>query len=244
MSEREYFQMKMRPAVIIPVYNHHHQIGEVIRRTIKLGLPIIVVDDGSTDSTGRILDTIDGISILRHSSNQGKGAALLSGFAAAKEKNCNWAITFDGDGQHNPQDAGNLLRAVDGGERCIVIGKRQGMEDGKNVPWTSRFGRKFSNFWVWAAGGPLVEDSQSGFRLYPIPEVLQLGVEARRYQFEVEILVKARQQGIETKEAPVQVVYLAKGQRVSHFRPWLDFWRNSSTFCRLIFARIFRVFGA
>jgi glycosyltransferase involved in cell wall biosynthesis len=244
MSEREYFQMKMRPAVIIPVYNHHHQIGEVIRRTIKLGLPIIVVDDGSTDSTGRILDTIDGISILRHSSNQGKGAALLSGFAAAKEKNYNWAITFDGDGQHNPQDAGNLLRAVDGGERCIVIGKRQGMEDGKNVPWTSRFGRKFSNFWVWAAGGPLVEDSQSGFRLYPIPEVLQLGVEARRYQFEVEILVKARQQGIETKEAPVQVVYLAKGQRVSHFRPWLDFWRNSSTFCRLIFARIFRVFGS
>ena len=84
MSEREYFQMKMRPAVIIPVYNHHHQIGEVIRRTIKLGLPIIVVDDGSTDSTGRILDTIDGISILRHSSNLGKGAALLSGFAAAK----------------------------------------------------------------------------------------------------------------------------------------------------------------
>jgi glycosyltransferase involved in cell wall biosynthesis len=244
MSEREYFQMKMRPAVIIPVYNHHHQIGEVIRRTIKLGLPIIVVDDGSTDSTGRILDTIDGISILRHSSNQGKGAALLSGFAAAKEKNCNWAITFDGDGQHNPQDAGNLLRAVDCGERCIVIGKRQGMEDGKNVPWTSRFGRKFSNFWVWAAGGPLVEDSQSGFRLYPIPEVLQLGVEARRYQFEVEILVKARQQGFDTKEAPVQVVYQAKGQRVSHFRPWLDFWRNSSTFCRLIFARIFRVFGS
>ena len=72
------------------------------------------------------------------------------------------------------------------------------------MPWTSKFGRKFSNFWVWAAGGPLVEDSQSGFRLYPLPEVLQLGVEARRYQFEVEILVKARQQGIKTKEAPVR----------------------------------------
>ena len=88
----------------------------------------------------------------------------------------------------------------------------------------------------------MVEDSQSGFRLYPLAEVLQLDVEARRYQFEVEILVKARQRGIETKEAPVSVVYQAKGVRVSHFRPWRDFWRNSVCFNRLIFSRIFRMF--
>ncbi len=230
----------MRSAVIIPVFNHSQQLGEVINQTLKLGLPVFVVDDGSTDSTAELLDTMSGISVLRHSVNQGKGAAILTGFAAALEKECDWAITLDGDGQHNPEDARALLSAVDDGERCIVIGKRQGMEGKKNVPWTSKFGRKFSNFWVWAAGGPLVEDSQSGFRLYPIPEALQLGVKAKRYQFEVEILVKANQQGIKTKEAPVQVVYQAKGKRVSHFRPWLDFWRNSVTFNRLIWARIFR----
>jgi len=232
----------MRPAVIIPVYNHGRQIGEVIRQTLQLGLPVFVVDDGSTDSSAQVINAIDGISILRHSVNLGKGAAILTGFAAAVEKKCDWAITLDGDGQHNPEDARTLLAAVSAGERCIVIGRRQGMEEQQNVPWTSRFGRKFSNFWVWAAGGPLVADSQSGFRLYPIPEALRLGVEARRYQFEVEILVKARQQGIETKEAPVSVVYQARGERVSHFRPWLDFLRNSSTFNRLIFARIFRKF--
>ncbi len=231
----------MRPAVIIPVYNHGRQIGEVIRQTLELGLPIFVIDDGSTDGTAELLDTMSGISILRHSVNQGKGAAVLTGFAAAIEAKCDWAITLDGDGQHNPEDARALLGAVSDGERCIVIGKRQGMNGGKNVPWTSRFGRQFSNFWVWAAGGPLVEDSQSGYRLYPIPEVLQLEVKAKRYQFEVEILVKAKQQGIKTKEAPVQVVYQAKGKRVSHFRPWLDFWRNSVTFNRLIWARIFRL---
>jgi len=232
----------MRPAVIIPVYNHGRQIGEVIRQTLQLGLPVFVVDDGSTDSSAQVINAISGISILRHSVNLGKGAAILTGFAAAVEKKFDWAITLDGDGQHNPEDARALLAAVSAGERCIVIGRRQGMEDQENVPWTSKFGRKFSNFWVWAAGGPWVEDSQSGFRLYPIPEALSLGVEARRYQFEVEILVKARQQGIETKEAAVSVVYQARGERVSHFRPWLDFLRNSSTFNRLIFARFFRMF--
>ncbi len=230
----------MKPAVIIPVYNHGRQIGEVIRQTLNLGLPVFVVDDGSTDATAENIQQMIGLSILRHPVNRGKGAAILTGLTAAVAKGCDWAITLDGDGQHNPEDARSLLGAVENGERCVVIGKRQGMDRGKNVPWTSRFGRKFSNFWVWAAGGPLVEDSQSGFRLYPIPEVLQLGIKAQRYQFEVEILVKARQQGIKTKETPVQVVYQEKGKRVSHFRPWLDFGRNSATFSRLIFARIFR----
>ena len=232
----------MRPAVIIPVYNHGRQIDEVIRHTLQLGLPIFVVDDGSTDSTAAKIAAIDGISILHHSTNKGKGAALLTGFAAAWEKGCDCAITLDGDGQHNPQDATKLLGAVSGDVRCIVIGKRRGMDGKKNVPWTSRFGRKFSNFWVWVAGGPLVEDSQSGFRLYPLPEVLQLAIQARRYQFEVEVLVKARQGGIAIKEVPVQVIYQPKGERVSHFRPWLDFHRNSAVFSRLIFTRIFQVF--
>lgn len=234
--------MSMRAAIIIPVYNHGEQVGEVVRQSLTLGLPVFVVDDGSTDSTYQVIEAISGINILRHPVNMGKGAAILTGLSAAAQKKCNWAITIDGDGQHNPLDATGLLQAVKEGERCIVIGKRQGMEDLANVPWTSTFGRKFSNFWVWVSGGPMVEDSQSGFRLYPLAEVLQLDVESRRYQFEVEILVKARQWGIKTKEAPVSVVYQAKGVRVSHFRPWRDFWRNSACFSRLIFSRIFRMF--
>jgi len=232
----------MRPAIIIPVYNHHKYIGEVIARAKDLAMPIFVVDDGSTDATGKIIDALSGITILRHSSNQGKGAALLTGFAAALEQHCNWAISLDGDSQHNPQDARALLATVDRGERCIVIGKRQGMQNNRNVPWTSRFGREFSNFWVWAAGGPWVEDSQSGFRLYPLPETLHLETKARRYQFEVEILVKAQQQGLKIKEAPVQVIYQEGSERISHFHPWRDFCRNSSTFSRLIWARIFSWF--
>ncbi|MBU4177535.1 MAG: glycosyltransferase family 2 protein [Desulfurivibrionaceae bacterium] len=228
----------MKAAVIIPVYNHGQRIGAVIDQALKLGLPLLVIDDGSTDRTAEIIRDIPGISVIRHPVNLGKGAALSTGFAAAVEQGCAWAITIDGDGQHLPEDATSLLRAAGGNRRVIVVGRRQGMV-GKNVPWTSRFGRGFSNFWVWAAGGPFISDSQSGFRLYPLPEALHLGVKATRYQFEVEVLVRARQRGIETVEAPVRVVYQAKGERVSHFRPWLDFKRNSATFSRLIWERIF-----
>lgn len=228
----------MKAAVVIPVYNHEQHIGEVIRQALKLGLPLIVVDDGSTDNTPRIIRDIPGFSVIRHPVNLGKGAALRTGFAATVEQDCDWAITIDGDGQHFPEDAASLLRAAGENRRLIVVGKREGMA-GKNVPWTSRLGRGFSNFWVWAAGGPLITDSQSGFRLYPLPEVLHLGVKATRYQFEVEVLVRAKQRGIETVEAPVRVVYQAKGERVSHFQPWRDFRRNSATFSRLIWERIF-----
>ncbi len=229
----------MNPAVIIPVYNHGLQIVEVVQKAALLGWPIFVVDDGSTDSTASTLQTLSGIMVLRHEKNQGKGAALLSGFTAAWEQGHDLVITIDGDGQHNPKDAPLLLQtARQGGKRCLVIGRRQGMDDAAHVPWTSRFGRSFSNFWVWAAGGPRVGDSQSGFRLYPLPETLQLVTKARRYQYEVEILVIARRQGIVIREAPVGVIYQAKGKRISHFRPWLDFCRNGITFSRLIWDRL------
>jgi glycosyltransferase involved in cell wall biosynthesis len=228
----------MNPVVIIPVYNHQQPVNEVIRATLALKLPVIVVDDGSTDDTPDRIQQFQGITIIRHLRNQGKGAALLTGFGAAVKLGCDYAITIDGDGQHRPEDCATLFAAVAKGRRVIVVGCRQGMK-GENVPWSSRFGRSFSNFWVWTAGGPLIRDSQSGFRLYPLPETLQLNVRARRYQYEVEVLVRARQAGIDIMEAPIEVIYQARGERVSHFRPWRDFWRNSSTFSRLIWERIF-----
>jgi glycosyltransferase involved in cell wall biosynthesis len=227
----------MDAAIVIPVYNHGPQIQAVIAAARSLGLPIIVVNDGSTDTTAEVLLQQQDITVLHHPHNQGKGAALLSGFAEAARR-YDYALTLDADGQHDPADAWPLLACAQKEGRVIVVGKRQGM-DGGHVPWTSRFGRGFSNFWVWVSGGPWIADSQSGFRLYPLPETLELGVVARRYQFEVEVLVRAQRRGIATLEAPVSVVYQPKGVRVSHFRPWRDFLRNSTTFCRLICSRIF-----
>ena len=227
-----------RFAVLIPVYNHAGGVVSVIERALALDFPVWVVDDGSTDGTAAGLARIGGITVLRHGKNRGKGAALLTGFEAMAGK-ADWAVTLDADGQHDPADVSGLIRTIPPGLRPIVIGRREGMV-GEDVPWTSRFGRKFSNFWVRAAGGPILCDTQSGMRIYPLPEALGLGVRARRFQFEVEILVRARWQGIPIVEAPVHVSYTPGMKRISHFRPFVDFCRNSGTFSRLIFLRIIR----
>jgi glycosyltransferase involved in cell wall biosynthesis len=226
-------------AFVIPVYNHAGTVAQVIKDAQALGYPVFVVDDGSTDNTYDQIKEIAGIKMLRHPQNQGKGAAIITGFAAASAV-ADWAITIDADGQHYPRDAQKLIKAILPKMRPIVVGARSGMT-GKHVPWTSSFGRKFSNFWVRTSGGPVISDSQSGFRIYPLPEALNLKTKARRFQFEVEILVQATRDGIPVIEAPVRVNYNPNGERISHFRPFVDFCRNSSTFTRLIFRRIFQL---
>jgi glycosyltransferase involved in cell wall biosynthesis len=223
-------------AIIIPVYNHEHAVSDVIRKALCLNYPVFVVNDGSTDSTADRIRNLDGIRLLQHKENRGKGAAILTGFAQAAQV-ADWAITIDADGQHDPQDALRLIRAIPDNARPIVVGKREGML-GAHVPWTSRFGRGFSNFWVFLSGGPRITDSQSGFRIYPLPEAMDLNVTAKRYQFEVEILVKARWRKIPVIEAPIRVRYAPGKERISHFRPFIDFVRNTTTFTRLIFQRI------
>jgi len=233
---------KNRFAVIIPVYNHGPAVENVIAKTLGLGLPLFVVDDGSTDDTHERIRRFKDIHILRHSQNTGKGAAIMTGFLEAS-RIANWAITLDADGQHNPQDAKRLVQAAEKGRRAIIVGRRIGME-GANVHWTSRFGRKFSNFWVRVSGGPWMSDSQSGFRIYPLPEAIQWGVKSRRFEFEVEVLVRAHWEKTPVIEVPVNVSYLPPRERISHFRPWMDFLRNAKTFTRLIVLRFFIKLGS
>ena len=225
--------ISLRCAIVIPAYNHGTRVRGVVEKCLRFRLPVIVVNDGSTDSTPDVLASLSGVTVIHHETNQGKGASLLTGFAAALQF-ADWAITIDADGQHDPEDIPSLIRAIPERQRSLVIGKRVGMENG-NVPWTSRWGRRFANFWVWTSCGRWFSDAQSGFRVYPLRETLRLGARARRYQFEVEVLVLAVWRGIPVTEAPVHAIY---EERVSHFRPWLDFWRNTKTFARLVATRI------
>jgi len=237
MNEGNATHRKTGIAVVIPVYNHEKTVVDVVTCAQGHGYPVFVVDDGSTDETYVSLRTVPGIHLLRHEKNTGKGSALVTGFQAA-QKTAQWAITIDADGQHNPDDLVDLVQAIPTDGRPIILGKRQGMDD-RNVPWTSRFGREFSNFWVWAAGGQWLRDSQSGFRIYPISETLNLGVRSERFQFEVEALAKAGWNHIPVIEVPVGVSYQQPGKRISHFRPLIDFLRNSQMFTLLILTRIF-----
>ncbi len=226
-------------AFVIPVYNHAHNVRSVVLAAVASGVPVVVVDDGSTDGTAQALAEPTGALVVRHDSNHGKGAAILSGLTAAASPpiGARFAVTVDADGQHRPDDARDLLAAIEAGAApCLVLGSRVGMR-GRAVPWSSRFGRGFSGFWVWASGGPSVSDSQTGFRIYPLPETLALATRARRFEFEVEVLVLAHRARIPIYEVPVGVAYDPPGGRVSHFRPWRDFARNAATFTRLIATR-------
>lgn len=223
----------VRYAVVIPTYNHGTRVGAVIDRASTLGWPVVVVDDGSTDGTARVLAGISGISRLHHPVNRGKGAALLTGMRHAAAI-ADYAVTIDADGQHDPLESLALTAVVPADRRVIVVGRR----DMVDAPWTSRKGRTFSNFWVRVSGGPVMTDSQSGFRLYPLPETLNLGVQSRRYQFEVEVLVRAAWRGLPVVEVPVRAAYGATLPRISHFRPLVDFLRNFGTFGRLITRRV------
>ncbi len=223
-------------AVIIPVYNHGSTVVSVVEKALELHLPVIVIDDGSTDGGVDRIHCFENVEVLHHDRNRGKGAAILAGFERAAEF-ADWAITLDADGQHDPGDALILMQAIPDSARPIVVGARRGMS-GANVPWTSSFGRKFSNFWIRLSGGPPVSDTQSGFRIYPLPEAMDLKVKAGRYQFELEVLVKAHWSGIPIIEAPVSVTYAPAGTRVSHFHPFVDFMRNARTFTRLITYRL------
>ncbi len=225
---------------VIPVYNHARNLGQVVSDARGSGVEIIVVDDGSTDGSGDVAGAA-GATVLRHEHNQGKGAAILTGLRAAGAAGARFAITVDADGQHRPDDARRLLGALwpSGATRpesALVVGVRANMAESA-APWSSRAGRGFSGFWVWAAGGPRLADSQSGFRVYPVAETLALPLVARRFELEVEVLVRARRAGLAVREAPVSVAYDPPGGRVSHFRPWRDFGRNAATFTRLIAGR-------
>ena len=128
---------KDRFAFIIPVYNHATTVAQVVRDAQTLGFPVFVVDDGSTDNTYDQIKEIAGIQILRHQKNQGKGAAIMTGFAEASAV-ADWAITIDADGQHYPEDARKLIKAIPQKKRPIVVGARENMV-GEHVPWTSSF---------------------------------------------------------------------------------------------------------
>ena len=160
----------------------------------------------------------------------------MTGMRAAAERSARWALTLDADGQHRAVDALNLLGALPEGHRPLVIGRRRVMA---GAPWTSRAGREFSNVWVWVAGAPWLHDTQSGFRLYPLPETLALDVRARRYQYEIEVIAKAAWAGIPIVETPVDVIYQEGKARISHFSPGKDFLRNTATFYHLITRRVF-----
>ncbi len=212
--------------ILIPTYNNAATLATVIDEVRNYATDIIVVDDGSTDDTPGILAGYGhAIQLITHSRNRGKGTALKNGLQYARQQGFRYAITIDSDGQHYPSDIPRFVEAIEKEPGTLLVGARNLRAD--NMPGKNTFANKFSNFWFRLETGIKLEDTQSGYRLYPLQEMGSLKYYTARYEFELEAIVFAAWRGIQVKNIPIHVYYPPEEERVSHFRPLRDFTRIS-----------------
>ena len=151
----------MRTVALVPAFNEGGTISKVIQSTQDYVDRIVVCDDGSTDDTLMILDSLD-VEIVRHDANRGYGAALVSLFKYCKDIGADFAVTIDADGQHDPRYIPALIEPISNGESDIVIGSRFLEKDRDQAPWIKVQGIQFLNKLIeWRVGVKLT-DSQSG----------------------------------------------------------------------------------
>ena len=212
-------------AVVIPTYNNDRTLGGVIAGVRRYCADIFVVNDGSTDRTAEVLASTEGIRTIAYARNRGKGYALRCGLRAAREAGFRYALTIDSDGQHYPDDIARFIERIERRPDTLLIGARNLTAD--NMPARNTFANRFSLFWYLVETGRRLEDTQSGFRLYPLRRLGRLRSLCSRYEFEVEVIVRAAWRGVEVENIPVRVYYAPDGERVSHFRPLRDFTRIS-----------------
>jgi glycosyltransferase involved in cell wall biosynthesis len=224
LSEVQNAVSEKKICVLIPTYNNEKTLKRVIDGVLDYTANIIVVNDGSTDSTLTILNGYPQITVINLPENKGKGNGLTIGFRKAKELGYNYAITIDSDGQHYPDDIPVFVEAlIEEKENVLLIGNRNMSQDG--IPKKSSFGNNFSNFWFWFETGIKLEDTQSGYRLYPLHKIPKKYF-TPKFEFEIEIIVRTAWRHVPVKNVPVKVLY-DPAERVSHFRPFKDFTRIS-----------------
>ena len=169
--------------VLIPTYNNERTLKRVIDGVLQYTNNIIIVNDGSTDSTAQILSSYSQLEQIDLPVNKGKGNALRQGFKKARDLDYEYAITIDSDGQHFPEDIQVFVEALETSENknLLLIGARNMEQEG--VPGKSSFGNKFSNFWFWFETGIKLTDTQSGFRLYPLKALENIKFYTNKFEF-------------------------------------------------------------
>ena len=198
-----------------------------IKKAVK---DVIVVDDGSTDSTSqRAMD--GGAIVIKHVNNQGKGAALRTGFSYVERKRFSVLITMDADRQHDYTELPKFIEEFKKNSADIVIGNR--MSDTRNMPFVRLYTNRITSFFTSLFLSCRISDTQSGYRLIRTEVLRNINLLTSNFETESEVLIKAGRKGFRIKEIPIKTVYLPNAQ--SKIRPIKD----TLKFIRLILSSIF-----
>jgi glycosyltransferase involved in cell wall biosynthesis len=215
-----------KPCIVVPVYNHEHAISAVLAGLLRHDAPCILVDDGSGAACAGVLDALalahpQRVTLVRLAQNQGKGAAVLSGFVHAARLGFSHVLQIDADGQHRTDDVPKFLAQARAHPDAIIAGHPV-YDD--SVPKARLYGRYATHIWVWINTLSFdIKDSMCGFRVYPVAPVNALAARhaiGRRMNFDTDILVRLFWDGLKVINLPTRVAYPADG--VSHFRVWRD----------------------
>lgn len=214
--------------IIIPTYNNEKTLKRVIEGVLRIvgeQSTVIVINDGCTDSSSEIIASFeDKIVVITNEKNQGKGYSLRRGLRKAIDMGYDHALTIDSDGQHFPEDMKILLEKANECPNSVIMGSRNMEQEG--VPGKSSFGNRFSNFWFKLETMITLPDTQTGFRIYPLKPMRKMRFFTRKFEFEIEVIVRLAWKRVPFHAVPIQVKY-DPDERVSHFRPGRDFFRIS-----------------
>ena len=196
---------------LIPAFNEERFIASVVLKTRRYVDEVWVVDDGSRDATAELAEEAGAV-VLRHECNQGKGAALNTGFRAVRNQANTLVVTLDADGQHEPAELMQVIGPVQRGEADIVIGSRYLVKE-SDVPTARIWGHKFFNSVTRLASGVAASDSQSGYRAFSRHALETISFNSRSFSVESEMQFLANQHGLRVKEVPIIIRYADKPKR-------------------------------
>jgi glycosyltransferase involved in cell wall biosynthesis len=209
---------------IIPSYNPDETLLKLIPGLKNKGIhKIIVVNDGSDENSRKIFNRLDrDVILLNHEKNRGKGAAIKTGLKFILDSNpdVNGIVLLDADGQHKPEDAAKLLKALHEKGAGLVLGVRSFQ---KNIPLRSLFGNIVTKYVFRITSGKWVSDTQTGLRAFKKDMIpMLLNIKGDRYEYEMNVLVTCAKKGINLIEVPIATIYHDKSNSVSHFRTFRD----------------------
>ncbi|MDR2031673.1 MAG: glycosyltransferase family 2 protein [Azoarcus sp.] len=237
----------MKTVAVVPVFDHGERAGAVVHALRAQSLPVILVDDGSGEATARALAALatDGepaVTLVSHTENRGKGAAVMTGLRAACARGASHVLQVDADGQHDLEAVPRFLEAAARHPAAVIAAYPR---YDASVPRGRLYARYLTHVWVWINTlSRRICDSMCGLRVYPLAATMPLLpalAHARRMDFDSEIIVRLDWADVEIINMPVAVRY--PDGNASRFRPWRDNARISAMHARLFFGMIPRMPG-